>query len=79
MKNHEKCRAKKEEKIFQNNEVLHELNLHRLLCFIHFSSVVLITIYQKRYPHNKYNSIIATFINYITQLILTIKSINKNR
>ena len=66
MKNHEKCRARKEEKILQNTEVLYKLNLYRLLCFIHFNSVVLITIYQKRYPHTEYNSIIATFINYIT-------------
>ena len=64
MKNHEKCRAKEEGKILQNTVVLHKLNLYRLL--FRFNFVVLINIYQKRYPHTKYNSIIATFINYIT-------------
>ena len=38
MKHQEKCRAKKEEKIFQNNEVLHKLKLYRLLYTIQFCS-----------------------------------------
>ena len=38
MKNHEKCRAKKEKKILQNTEVLHKLNLYLLLYTFQFCS-----------------------------------------
>ena len=38
MKNHDKCRAKKEEKMLQNTEVLYKLKLYRLLYTIQFCS-----------------------------------------